>query len=84
MLCDKCKVREATYHSTVNINGNVTETHLCSECAISENKINNIFNAGNFFATPFSTGEFFESSQKLFEKVVKPFVKVAKKLIPNF
>lgn len=32
MLCDMCKVNSATYHSKVNINGNVTETHLCSDC----------------------------------------------------
>lgn len=68
MVCDKCKENEATYHSTVNINGNVTETHLCSECAISENKINNIFNAGNFFAPPFSTSNFFENNKVVIEK----------------
>jgi protein arginine kinase activator len=84
MLCDKCKVREATYHSTVNINGNVTETHLCSECAISENKINNIFNAGNFFATPFNTGEFFESSQKLSEKSNETICEGCKKTYSEF
>lgn len=32
MLCDNCKTNSATYHSKVNINGNVTETHLCSDC----------------------------------------------------
>ncbi len=57
MLCDRCKVREATYHSTVNINGKVSESHLCSECAISENKVNNIFNLGNFFTSPFDLEE---------------------------
>lgn len=51
MICDKCKQREATYHSTVNINGNVSESHLCSECAISENKISNLFNVGKLFNT---------------------------------
>lgn len=52
MLCEKCKKKEATYHSTVNINGHITATHLCSDCAISENKMSNLFNVGNFFATP--------------------------------
>lgn len=49
MLCDKCLQREATYHSTVNINGNVTSSHLCSECASRENKTSNLFTVGNFF-----------------------------------
>lgn len=49
MLCEKCGQREATYHSTVNINGEITESHLCSECAIGENKLNHLFNVGNFF-----------------------------------
>lgn len=48
MLCDKCKKNTATYFSTVNINGNVTETHLCSECA----KDYNTFNFNSFFGSP--------------------------------
>lgn len=54
MFCQKCMSKEATYHSTVNINGNISETHLCSECAVSEHKMNNnIFNVGSFFAKDF-------------------------------
>lgn len=45
MLCDKCKKNSATYFSTVNINGNVTETHLCAECASEVNT----FNFNSFF-----------------------------------
>lgn len=48
MLCDKCKKNAATYFSTVNINGNVTETHLCAECA----KEYNTFNFNSFFGSP--------------------------------
>ena len=33
MLCDKCKKNNATFFSSVNINGNITETHLCENCA---------------------------------------------------
>lgn len=36
MLCDKCKVNEACYHSTLVINGEVKSTHLCEQCAINE------------------------------------------------
>ena len=32
MLCDVCKKRTATYHSRSNINGKVSEVHLCEEC----------------------------------------------------
>lgn len=33
MKCTNCGKNEANYHYTSNINGNVTERHLCSECA---------------------------------------------------
>ena len=33
MICDKCKNKEATFHSRTNINGKITEVHLCDECA---------------------------------------------------
>lgn len=51
MLCDKCRKNNATYHSSVNINGKISETHLCSKCAVEENKINGLklFNFGSFF-----------------------------------
>lgn len=32
MLCDKCKLKEATFHKTVVINGDGYETHLCPDC----------------------------------------------------
>ena len=32
MLCEQCGKREAVYHTTTNINGQLTETHLCAEC----------------------------------------------------
>lgn len=33
MLCENCGKRPADYHYKININGNVTEKHLCAECA---------------------------------------------------
>ena len=33
MICEKCKKREAAVHYTQNVNGIVTKTHLCPECA---------------------------------------------------
>ena len=31
--CDNCGREEVNFHDTSNINGKVTEKHLCSECA---------------------------------------------------
>ncbi|MDR1328693.1 MAG: UvrB/UvrC motif-containing protein [Oscillospiraceae bacterium] len=33
MKCQNCGKNEASFFQRININGNVTETHLCSECA---------------------------------------------------
>ncbi len=33
MLCQNCGKHEAEYHYKSNVNGTVTEQHLCSECA---------------------------------------------------
>ena len=33
MLCEKCKKNEATAYIKTNVNGDVHEYHLCSECA---------------------------------------------------
>jgi len=42
MLCDVCKKRKATTYYKQIINGQVTESHLCSECA-KEQGYSNIF-----------------------------------------
>jgi len=33
MLCEKCKKNQAVTHIRQNINGNLTEMHLCESCA---------------------------------------------------
>ena len=33
MKCDRCGKNEATFYYKSNINGRVTETHLCPDCA---------------------------------------------------
>lgn len=43
MLCDNCKKNNANFHYKHNENGVVTEVHLCSECAKSNNKFNQLF-----------------------------------------
>ena len=32
MKCEKCG-KEATYHYRANVNGNISEMHLCADCA---------------------------------------------------
>lgn len=50
MKCDKCKTNEANFHKVCNINGKVSETHLCSECAkkSKEFDFDKEFNSLNF------------------------------------
>ena len=33
MKCDRCGKEEVNFHYTSNINGNITEKHLCAQCA---------------------------------------------------
>lgn len=61
MLCDKCKKNNATFHSTVNINGNVTETHLCENCA----KENKLFSFNNFLSPSFDSFDLLNDFEEL-------------------
>lgn len=36
MKCEKCNQNEAILHYTTNINGEVSEAHLCADCAKAE------------------------------------------------
>lgn len=33
MKCEKCNSKDATFHFKANINGQISEHHMCSECA---------------------------------------------------
>ena len=52
MKCQHCNKNEATAYFKQNINGNVTEMHLCEDCA-KELGLMNDFSAENFFADTF-------------------------------
>ena len=39
MICEKCKKKEANYHSTLIINGVSESIHLCEDCARREGKL---------------------------------------------
>lgn len=45
MLCDKCKSREACYHSTLIVNGESKSTHLCERCAEREGVLNKSYDS---------------------------------------
>ena len=50
MLCTKCGAKNAVVHYTKSINGEVTEYHLCQDCAKEEGLFGNLnFNFGNLF-----------------------------------
>ena len=34
MKCENCGKEEVSFHYTSNINGNITEKHLCADCAV--------------------------------------------------
>ncbi len=42
MKCDKCKTAEANFHSVTNINGKISEKHLCEKCARGEREFNSL------------------------------------------
>lgn len=58
MKCQNCGKNEANFFQRTNINGNVTETHLCAECA---EKLG-YFNSGAFSANSLLDSLFEESS----------------------
>ena len=45
MLCEKCGIKEACYHSTLVINGEVKSTHLCEKCAEKEGVFNRSYDS---------------------------------------
>ena len=62
MKCQKCGKNEINFHYSSNINGSVTEAHLCTECAAESGyDFDRMFGADEFFGSmsPFgSSGSF--------------------------
>ena len=72
MKCQNCGKNEVNFHYTSNVNGTVTQTYLCAECAEKSGfDFEGMFDAGSIFGEfspafgrlsagfPFLTGEFF-------------------------
>ena len=57
MKCQNCGRNEATYYYKSNINGRVTETHLCADCARKLGYVQRMqpdsFFGDDFFSHPF-------------------------------
>ena len=50
MKCQKCGINEVSFHHSSNVNGCVTETHLCSKCAAESGfDLEKIFDFGSIF-----------------------------------
>jgi len=50
MKCQNCGKNEINFHYSSNVNGCVTETHLCSECAAKSGyDLGSMFNMGSIF-----------------------------------
>jgi len=50
MKCQKCGINEVSFHHSSNVNGCVTETHLCSKCAAESGyNIEQMFDFGGIF-----------------------------------
>ena len=50
MKCQNCGINEVNFHYTSNVNGCVTETHLCSRCAAESGyDIGKMLDFGNVF-----------------------------------
>jgi protein arginine kinase activator len=63
MKCENCGKNEANYHYRSNINGKVTERHLCSECAGKLGYEENVFaGVGSMFENMFS--DFFGRTER--------------------
>jgi len=64
MLCQKCGKNEASFHYKTNINDNITELHLCAECA-GENGESELFTheLGDYFGSMLS--DFFAGTNAL-------------------
>jgi len=57
MKCQNCGNNEVSFHYSSNVNGCVTETHLCSECAAKSGyDIKRIFGEDSFFGDAFPFG----------------------------
>ncbi|MBQ8533960.1 MAG: UvrB/UvrC motif-containing protein [Clostridia bacterium] len=80
MKCQKCNAAEATAYIKQNINGKVTEMHLCSDCAASlgYQGFHNVVNPFEIFSSVFSPERKSVSSAKRCSKCNISFAEIVK------
>ena len=54
MKCQNCGKNEVNFHYSSNVNGNITQAHLCSQCAAQAG-----YDLGSMFSTRSMFGDFF-------------------------
>ncbi len=57
MYCEECQVNLATIHLTQNIQGEITESHLCESCAVKKGSF--LFDVDSKFSIPNLLSNFF-------------------------
>jgi len=67
MKCTNCGKNIASCHYKYNINGNVTEAHLCTECASKLGEDQSFFGLGRIFSASF------DSLDRIFDSFFRPF-----------
>ena len=67
MLCQSCQKKQATFHYRANDNGNITETHLCADCAKKSGLIEDSYKIFNPFGFEDS---FFENSNSMLGEIL--------------
>ncbi|MGN1208586.1 MAG: UvrB/UvrC motif-containing protein [Christensenellales bacterium] len=75
MKCEKCNKNEATFHSITNINGKVSEKHLCNECAKNEKDFSNLDK--EFLDFNKKTSSFFDDMMSDFKTTLSYFTNPA-------
>jgi len=84
MKCSKCGNNNTTFHYKANINGRITEIHLCADCArkagITAEKVfgnsifgNDIFGSGMFRNSLFGDSLFGNSFGSMFDSMFSSF-----------
>ncbi len=67
MKCQNCGMNDATIYYRSNVNGRITEQHLCSECAGKLGLRENLRPAGLFGGDFFNNDDFFTRPFRLLE-----------------
>ena len=86
MKCQNCGKNEINFHYSSNVNGCVTETYLCSECAAKSGyDFESLFGIDNFFGDgfPFSASNAFFPAPMFGFRLTSPFASLLQTGLPS-